>query len=242
MGNCPCANDREPGDIKIAPCVYYNAMSENVATLETHQNKNKLQLKRRETSYTKSTEHKNKNPKDCINKKRDKLLSNFIENNSEDSDILFETFSISSSKNNSSIIVDYYQLSRNCFNMLNKYRMSNTKNQKRKIDYIMWNEKLYLCISSYLMMLDNLKKKKIDEKEIRKNANQRVSERLDGSYICDELFLEGDLTPKLFIPEMSKKDKTFSQIISNNYCSGAICCFPSKDSEMITLGYFVNKI
>ena len=78
---------------------------------------------------------------------------------SKNSDILFESFSLSNiDKGNNSLLIDYYQISKNIFEILNEIRCEPIKKGKEYNfnfenyspgDIILWNEKVYLCCSSY---------------------------------------------------------------------------------------------
>ena len=83
---------------------------------------------------------------------------------SKNSDILFESFSLSNiDKGNNSLLIDYYQISKNIFEILNEIRCEPIKKGKEYNfnfenyspgDIILWNEKVYLCCSSYLMEIE----------------------------------------------------------------------------------------
>ena len=81
--------------------------------------------------------------------KRKQLLEK--SHQSQQSDIVFETFSIDNTNLNN-VTIDYYQLSRTIFDSLNKLRQTPSlivnyvKNSKEynKGESILWNEKVYL--------------------------------------------------------------------------------------------------
>ena len=90
---------------------------------------------------------------------------------SKNSDILFESFSISNiDKGNNSLLIDYYQIGKNIFDILNEIRCDPFEKGKEYNlnlsnfnpgDVISWSEKVYLCCSSYLM--ENEKEKKFQK-------------------------------------------------------------------------------
>ena len=166
---------------------------------------------------------------------------------SKNSDILFESFSLSNiDKGNNSLLIDYYQISKNIFEILNEIRCEPIKKGKEYNfnfenyspgDIILWNEKVYLCCSSYLMEI---------EKGIKKNeisANDKINEKLNGKYNLIEFSIESLGTPSFIIQKLFNDNKQWwNKLISDNYTSGAICCFPYKNGKnMKTLIYLVQK-
>ena len=166
---------------------------------------------------------------------------------SKNSDILFESFSISNlDKGNNSLIIDYYQIAKNIFEILNEIRCEPIEKGKEfhlnfenysPGDIILWNEKVYLCCSSYLMEI---------EKGIKKNeisANDKINEKLNGKYNLIEFSIEGLGTPNFIIQKLFNDNRQWwYKLISDNYTSGAICCFPYKNGKnMKTLIYLVQK-
>ena len=166
---------------------------------------------------------------------------------SKNSDILFESFSVSNiDKGNNSLLIDYYQISKNIFEILNQIRCDPIEKGKEYNlnfenyspgDIILWNEKVYLCCSSYLMEI---------EKGIKKNeisANDKINEKLNGKYNLIEFSIESLGTPSFIIQKLFNDNKQWwYKLISDNYTSGAICCFPYKNGKnMKTLIYLVQK-
>ena len=173
---------------------------------------------------------------------------------SKHSDIYFESLSLSNVKNDGSIMIDYYQLSKNIFDLLNEIRINPKESSKEYFsniaenklsfdnlksgDIILWNEKVYLCCSSYL--LDVEEKCNINS---NKTANERVSERLNNKCNVVEFCVDGLGTSKVILSKLLYENYNRIQLlISDNYLCGAICCFPSKGiKNMRTLVYLVNK-
>ena len=179
-----------------------------------------------------------------LNKNNMNLLESL---QSKNSDILFESFSISNlDKGNNSLIIDYYQIAKNIFEILNEIRCEPIEKGKEfnlnfenysPGDIILWNEKVYLCCSSYLMEI---------EKGIKKNeisANDKINEKLNGKYNLIEFSIESLGTPSFIIQKLFNDNKQWwNKLISDNYTSGAICCFPFKNGKnMKTLIYLVQK-
>ena len=173
---------------------------------------------------------------------------------SKHSDIYFESLSLSNVKNDGSIMIDYYQLSKNIFDLLNEIRINPKESSKEYFsniaenklsfdnlksgDIILWNEKVYLCCSSYLL--------EVEEKcniNSNKTANERVSERLNNKCNVIEFHVDGLGTPKVILYKLLYENyKRIQLLICDNYLCGAICCFPSKGiKNMRTLVYLVNK-
>ncbi len=172
---------------------------------------------------------------------------------SKHSDIYFESLSLSNVKNDGSILIDYYQLSKNIFDLLNEIRINPKQSSKEYFsnitenklsfdniksgDIILWNEKVYLCCSSYLMEIEQgIKKTEI-------SANDKINEKLNGKYNLIEFSIESLGTPSFIIQKLFNDNKQWwNKLISDNYTSGAICCFPFKNGKnMKTLIYLVQK-
>ena len=179
-----------------------------------------------------------------LNKNNMNLLESL---QSKNSDILFESFSISNlDKGNNSLIIDYYQIAKNIFEILNEIRCDPIEKGKEYNlnfenyspgDIILWNEKVYLCCSSYLMEIEQgIKKTEI-------SANDKINEKLNGKYNLTEFAIEGLGTPNSIIQKLFNDNKQWwNKLISDNYTSGAICCFPFKNGKnMKTLIYLVQK-
>jgi len=198
------------------------------------------------------TNFKNGNP--ILNNNRNfSKRQNLLESiQSKNSDILFESFSISNiDKNNGSLIIDYYQLSRRLFDLINEIRLNpnenisyylNTPNSKTSDkltqgDIISWNEKVYLSISNYLINIEN---NIIDNS----SANERINKRLNGKYTVNEFNIEGLGTPKILMNKLIQENKgRLKELFSDNYLCGAVCTYADKDNINIkTLIYLVNKI
>jgi len=183
--------------------------------------------------------------------KRQNLLESI---QSKNSDILFESFSISNiDKNNGSLVIDYYQLARRLFDLLNEIRLNpnehlnyylNTSNSINKNnienltagDIILWNEKVYLSISNHLM---NIERNKNDNL----TATDRINKRLNGKYLVNEFNIEGLGTPKVLMSKLIQENlDRLKEIFSDNYFCGAICTYADKDyTNTRTLIYLVNK-
>ena len=179
-----------------------------------------------------------------LNQNNNNLLESL---QSKNSDILFESFSISNlDKGNNSLIIDYYQIAKNIFEILNEIRCDPIEKGKEYNlnfenyspgDIILWNEKVYLCCSSYLMEIEQgIKKTEI-------SANDKIKEKLNGKYNLIEFSIEGLGTPNFIIQKLFNDNKQWwNKLISDNYTSGAICCFPFKNGKnMKTLIYLVQK-
>jgi hypothetical protein len=179
-----------------------------------------------------------------LNKNNNNLLESL---QSKNSDILFESFSISNlDKGNNSLIIDYYQIAKNIFEILNEIRCDPIEKGKEYNlnfenyspgDIILWNEKVYLCCSSYLMEIEQgIKKTEI-------SANDKINEKLNGKYNLIEFSIESLGTPSFIIQKLFNDNKQWwNKLISDNYTSGAICCFPFKNGKnMKTLIYLVQK-
>ena len=179
-----------------------------------------------------------------LNKNNMNLLESL---QSKNSDILFESFSISNlDKGNNSLIIDYYQIAKNIFEILNEIRCEPIEKGKEfnlnfenysPGDIILWNEKVYLCCSSYLMEIEKgIKNTKI-------SPNDKINEKLNGKYNLTEFAIEGLGTPNSIIQKLFNDNKQWwNKLISDNYTSGAICCFPFKNGKnMKTLIYLVQK-
>ena len=166
---------------------------------------------------------------------------------SKNSDILFESFSISNiDKGNNSLLIDYYQIGKNIFDILNEIRCDPFEKGKEYNlnlsnfnpgDVISWSEKVYLCCSSYLMEIE--KGKKISEGTSR----ERVNEKLNGNYNLYQFYVEGLGTPNFIIKKLFNENKEWwSKLISDNYFSGAVCCYPFKNGKnMKTLIYLIQE-
>ena len=183
--------------------------------------------------------------------KRQNLLESI---QSKNSDILFESFSISNiDKNNGSLVIDYYQLARRLFDLLNEIRLNpnehlnyylNTSNSINKNnienltagDIILWNEKVYLSISNHLMNIENNKNDNL-------TATDRINKRLNGKYLVNEFNIEGLGTPKVLMSKLIQENlDRLKEIFSDNYFCGAICTYADKDyTNTRTLIYLVNK-
>ncbi len=166
---------------------------------------------------------------------------------SKNSDILFESFSVSNiDKGNNSLLIDYYQIGKNIFDILNELRCDPLEKGKEynlnlnnfnSGDVISWSEKVYLCCSSYLMEIE--KGKKIPEVTSR----EKVNEKLNGNYNLVEFYVEGLGTPNFIINKLFNENKEWwSKLISDNYFSGAVCCYPFKNGKnMKTLIYLIKE-
>ena len=166
---------------------------------------------------------------------------------SKNSDILFESFSVSNiDKGNNSLLIDYYQIGKNIFDILNEIRCDPYEKGKEfnlnlnnfnSGDVISWSEKVYLCCSSYLMEIE--KGKKIPEVTSR----EKVNEKLNGNYNLVEFYVEGLGTPNFIINKLFNENKEWwSKLISDNYFSGAVCCYPFKNGKnMKTLIYLIKE-
>ena len=166
---------------------------------------------------------------------------------SKNSDILFESFSVSNiDKGNNSLLIDYYQIGKNIFDILNEIRCDPYEKGKEfnlnlnnfnSGDVISWSEKVYLCCSSYLMEIE--KGKKISEGTSR----ERVNEKLNGNYNLYQFYVEGLGTPNFIIKKLFNENKEWwSKLISDNYFSGAVCCYPFKNEKnMKTLIYLIQE-
>ena len=166
---------------------------------------------------------------------------------SKNSDILFESFSVSNiDKGNNSLLIDYYQIGKNIFDILNEIRCDPYEKGKEfnlnlnnfnSGDVISWSEKVYLCCSSYLMEIE--KGKKISEGTSR----ERVNEKLNGNYNLYQFYVEGLGTPNFIIKKLFNENKEWwSKLISDNYFSGAVCCYPFKNGKnMKTLIYLIQE-
>ena len=166
---------------------------------------------------------------------------------SKNSDILFESFSVSNiDKGNNSLLIDYYQIGKNIFDILNEIRCDPYEKGKEfnlnlnnfnSGDVISWSEKVYLCCSSYLMEIEN--GKKISEGTSR----ERVNEKLNGNYNLYQFYVEGLGTPNFIIKKLFNENKEWwSKLISDNYFSGAVCCYPFKNGKnMKTLIYLIQE-
>ncbi len=179
-----------------------------------------------------------------LNKNNMNLLESL---QSKNSDILFESFSISNlDKGNNSLIIDYYQIAKNIFEILNEIRCEPIEKGKKfnlnfenysPGDIILWNEKVYLCCSSYLMEIEKgIKNTKI-------SPNDKINEKLNGKYNLIEFSIESLGKPCFIIQKLFNDNKQWwNKLISDNYTSGAICCFPFKNGKnMKTLIYLVQK-
>ena len=179
------------------------------------------------------------------NQNRQTLLESL---QSKNSDILFESFSVSNLErgNNNSLLIDYYQIGKNIFDILNEIRCDPLEKGKEynlnlnnfnSGDVISWSEKVYLCCSSYLMEIE--KGKKISEGTSR----ERVNEKLNGNYNLYQFYVEGLGTPNFIIKKLFNENKEWwSKLISDNYFSGAVCCYPFKNGKnMKTLIYLIQE-
>ena len=110
-----------------------------------------------------------------------------------------------------------------------------------KEDVILWNEKVYLTISNYLIEVEE--KCNFDPKIRTKTASMRVSERLCGNYNVIEFNLNGFYNSETCVWNfLADNVDRLDSILGNNYLSGAVCCFPSKNNyKMRTIMYLVNK-
>ena len=178
------------------------------------------------------------------NQNRQTLLESL---QSKNSDILFESFSVSNLDrgNNNSLLIDYYQIGKNIFDILNEIRCDPLEKGKEYNfnfdnynpgDVILWNEKVYLCCSSYLMEIEKGKKNEI-------SANEKVNEKLNGNYNLIEFNVEGLGTPIAIIKKLFNENKQWwNKLICDNYTSGAVCCYPFRNGKnMKTLIYLVQK-
>ena len=121
------------------------------------------------------------------------------------------------------------------------YSIQSYLSKMNKADVILWNEKVYLTISNYLIEVEE--KCNLDPKIRTKNASMRVSERLCGNYSVVEFNLNGFYNSETCVWNfLADNSERLDSILSNNYLSGAICCFPSKNNyKMRTIIYLVNK-
>ena len=200
------------------------------------------------------TNFKNGNP--TLNNFRNNKRQNLLESiQSKNSDILFESFSISNiDKNNGSLVIDYYQLARRLFDLLNEIRINPNENlnyylnpnnsiNKNNIenltegDIILWNEKVYLSISNHLINIENNKNDNL-------TANERINNRLNGKYLVNEFNIEGLGTPKVLMSKLIQENlERLKELFSDNYFCGAICTYAFKDnSNTRTIIYLVNKM
>jgi gamma-glutamylcyclotransferase (GGCT)/AIG2-like uncharacterized protein YtfP len=203
------------------------------------------------------TNFKNGNPLNNNYSKRTNLMESLQSKNSE---IYFESLSLSNNiKGEGSIVIDYYQLSKKIFDLLNEIRFNPKEASKKYLnntniienniinfdiliqgDIILWNEKVYLCCSSYLLEVEE--KCRINSSKVSKNASERVSERLKCNCNVIEFCVDGLGTPKAVLSKLFYENKERIQLlISDNYFCGSICCFPSQDKNMRTIVYLVNK-
>ena len=199
------------------------------------------------------TNFKNGNPSLNNNfSKRTNLMESL---QSKNSDIYFESFSLSNLKGDGSLMIDYYQLSKNIFDLLNEIRINPKESSKEYLtktnninikfenlksgDIILWNEKVYLCCSSYLFEVEE-KCKNIST--VKKSASERVSERLNNKCNVVEFCVDGLGTPKVILSKLLYENfERIQLLISDNYLCGAICCFPCKGvKNMRTIVYLVN--
>ena len=121
------------------------------------------------------------------------------------------------------------------------YRIKSYLAKEIKGDVILWNEKVFLAISNYLIEVEE--KCNFDPKITMKNASMRVSERLNGNYSVVEFNLNGFYPPEICVWNflIDNKDR-LDVLLRESYISGAVCCFASKNNyRMRTLMYFVNK-
>ena len=183
-----------------------------------------------------------------------------IENNtlsSQNCECSYESFSSidNTNLNTNSISVDFYQISRNIFEQINQIRQNpdllpsyispslikENNIQLHKSEVVLWSEKVYLCCSQYLIDVEE-KCATLTSMQL-KTSSERVSDRLKGKYICVEYNIEGLYSPNECISILLTENITsIYNILKYNYSSGAVCCFPSKESKMRTLIYLVNKI
>ena len=262
MGNiCPC-NEKNHiyfGELVINKNIKNQnknlQKNENLQSLElTNEQKNIFINEKNKIKNSVFTNFKYGNPslnQHNIFSKRTNLMESL---QSKYSDIYFESLSLSNVKNDGSILIDYYQLSKNIFDLLNEIRINPKQSSKEYFsnitenklsfdniksgDIILWNEKVYLCCSSYLLEVEE--KCKINT---NKTANERVSERLNNKCNVVEFYVDGLGTPKVILYKLLYENYNRIQLlISDNYLCGAICCFPSKDiKNMRTVVYLVNK-
>ena len=262
MGNiCPC-NEKNHiyfGELVINKNIKNQnknlQKNENLQSLElTNEKKNIFINEKNKIKNSVFTNFKYGNPslnQYNIFSKRTNLMESL---QSKYSDIYFESLSLSNVKNDGSIIIDYYQLSKNIFDLLNEIRINPKESSKEyfsnitenKIsfdnlktgDIILWNEKVYLCCSSYLLEIEEKCKSNSN-----KNANERVSERLNNKCNVVEFYVDGLGTPKIILYKLLYENYNRIQLlISDNYLCGAICCIPSKGiKNMRTIVYLVNK-
>jgi hypothetical protein len=75
------------------------------------------------------------------------------------------------------------------------------------------------------------------------SANDKINEKLNGKYNLIEFSIESLGTPSFIIQKLFNDNKQWwNKLISDNYTSGAICCFPFKNGKnMKTLIYLVQK-
>lgn len=114
----------------------------------------------------------------------------------------------------------------------------NNKMIDNKSDLLMWSEKIYLAISNYLI--------DVEEKciiENNKTANERISERLKGNYICTEFNLNGLYYGEILAWNLLMENiDRLSLVLNEKYLYAAICCFPTKNQyKLRTLMYLINK-
>ena len=262
MGNiCPC---NEKNNIYFGELVLNKNNKNQNKNLYQIENLNNLKLTNEQKNLFVNDKNKIKNSvftnfkygnpslnQHNIFSKRTNLMESL---QSKYSDIYFESLSLSNVKNDGSILIDYYQLSKNIFDLLNEIRINPKQSSKEYFsnitenklsfdsiksgDIILWNEKVYLCCSSYLLEVEE--KCKINT---NKTANERVSERLNNKCNVVEFYVDGLGTPKVILYKLLYENYNRIQLlISDNYLCGAICCFPSKDiKNMRTVVYLVNK-
>ena len=121
------------------------------------------------------------------------------------------------------------------------YSIQSYLSKMNKEDVILWNEKVYLTISNYLIEVEE--KCNFEPKIRTKNASMRVSERLCGNYNVIEFNLNGFYNSETCVWNfLADNVDRLDSILGNNYLSGAVCCFPSKNNyKMRTIMYLVKK-
>ena len=110
-------------------------------------------------------------------------------------------------------------------------------------DSILWNEKVYLAISQYLIDVENKNNWNANEVLV-KSANRRVSERLERNCNVVEFNLNGlyssEVCVWLFLVENVNR---IEMVLKCNYHFGAVCCYPTSNNyKMRTILYLVNEV
>ena len=127
---------------------------------------------------------------------------------------------------------------RNTFQVIQTYL-----NAQDTGDPILWNEKVYLTISQYLIDVETKSNWSANE-AITKSSNRRVSERLERNCNVVEFNLNGlyssEVCVWLFLVENVNR---IEMLLKHNYDFGAVCCYPTNNNyKMRTILYLVNQI